>query len=57
MPNHSPEHMRRLSGVSASRRRADKIARLIESAPPIEADQVTYLCALLNARVAVGGVR
>lgn len=57
MPDHSPEHMRRLSGVSASRRRAVKIARLIESAPPLEADQVAYLCALLQARVAVGGAR
>ncbi len=57
MPNHSQEHMRRLSGVSASRRRAAKIARLIETAPPLEGEQVLRLCALLNARVAAGGAR
>ncbi len=55
MLNHSPEHMRRLSGVSAARRRAAKIARLIETAPPLEAEQVVSLCALLNSRVAAGG--
>lgn len=57
MPNHSPEHMRRLSGVSASRRRATKIARLIESSPPLEADLVRQLCAQLNSRVIEGGAR
>ncbi len=57
MPDHSPDHMRRLSGLSASRRRAAKIARLIETSPPLERDQVLRLCTLLNGRVAAGGAR
>ncbi len=55
MANHSPEHMRRLSGVSAARRRAAKLTRLIETAPPLEAEQVASLCALLTSRVAASG--
>ncbi len=50
MANQTPEHMHRLAGLSASRRRATKIARLIETAPPIEPDQVRHLCALLVSR-------
>lgn len=57
MPNQTPEHMQRLAVISASRRRATKIAHLIDTAPPLEAEQVRYLCALLNTRVAAGGAR
>ena len=57
MPNQTPEHMQRLAGISASRRRATKIAHLIDTAPPLEADQVRHLCALLNSRMAAGGAR
>lgn len=57
MPNHSPQHMRRLASISASRRRATKIAHLIETSPPLEVERVRYLCALLNGRAADGGAR
>lgn len=57
MPNHSPEHMQRLASASAAHRRAAKIARLINTAPPMDGELVTQLCALLNARVADGGAR
>lgn len=55
MPNHSAEHMRRLASASASRRRAAKIARLIETAPVMDTEQVAQLCALLAAPTQVGG--
>ena len=51
MPNQTPEHMQRLAGISASRRRATKIAHLIDTAPPLEADQVSTLHTLLDSRV------
>lgn len=54
MPNHTDEHMQRLADISASRRRAEKLARLIETAPPLEADRVAHLCRLLNQHVAGG---
>jgi hypothetical protein len=57
MPNHSPEHLERITRVSASRRRAEKIARLISTAPPMDAQLVADLVALLDSRVADGGAR
>lgn len=57
MPNHTPEHIRKLASASASHRRAAKSARLINTAPPMDGKLVTQLCALLNARVADGGAR
>jgi len=55
MPDHSDEHMQRLAGISASRRRASKIARLIDTAPPLEVDQVSNLHTLLDSRVVESG--
>lgn len=56
MPLHTPEHMRRLTAASASQRRAAKIARLIDSSPPLDRTQVVKLCALLQTRIP-GGAR
>ena len=47
MPNHSPDHMRRITGASAAKRRATKLARLIETSPPLHREQVAQLCAAL----------
>ncbi len=47
MPNHSPDHMRRITGASAAKRRATKLARLIETSPPLHCEQVAQLCAAL----------
>ncbi len=52
MPNHSPEHMARLSKESASQRRADKLARLIATCPPLSEAQASRLRVLLESRVA-----
>ncbi len=57
MPDHSPGHMARLTRESAAQRRADKIARLLISAPLLSEAQVRRLQALLEARVAAGGTR
>lgn len=51
MSNHTDEHMQRLAGISASRRRASKIGRLIDTAPPLEVDQVSDLHTRLDSRV------
>lgn len=48
MPNHSPEHMQRITSASAAQRRAEKIARLIENAPPLTPDQRDRLALLLR---------
>ncbi len=47
MPNHSPDHMRRITGASAAKRRATKLTRLIETSPPLHHEQVAQLCAAL----------
>ena len=52
MPDHTPEHMARLSKESAAKRRTDKIARLIESSPVLSAEQASRLNGLISARVA-----
>lgn len=57
MPDHSPTHMVRLTRESAAQRRAEKIARLVISAPLLSEAQVRRLQALLEARVAAGGTR
>ncbi|MGI8722599.1 MAG: hypothetical protein ACR2JG_10255 [Geodermatophilaceae bacterium] len=57
MPDHSPAHMARLTRESAAQRRADKIARLLISAPLLSEAQVRRLQTLLEARVAAGGTR
>ncbi len=51
MPNHSPEHLQRLTQASASSRRAAKIARLIQTAPRLDPAHVTQLAVLLRARL------
>ncbi len=50
MPDHSPEHMARLSRESASKRRAAKLARLIRTSPPIATAQAAQLHQLLQER-------
>lgn len=55
MPNHTPQHMRRLSRESAAKRRASQLARLITTCPPLTEVQVAALHALLDERVATSG--
>ena len=55
MPNHTPEHMARLTQQSAAQRRADKIARLLLSSPPLSEAQVRRLLELLAQCVAPTG--
>lgn len=52
MPNHTPDHMARLARASAAQRRADKVARLIVSAPPFSEAQAARLRSLLEERIA-----
>ncbi len=54
MPDHSPEHMARLARESAAKRRADKLARLITSAPRLSEAQARRLHALIDTRAAGG---
>lgn len=51
MPNHSPQHMARLSQESAAQRRADKLAPLLTSAPVFNEAQGARLRALLETRI------
>lgn len=48
-PEQVKAHMRELSQAAAVANRADKIARLIESAPPLTAAQKARLAVLLNS--------
>jgi hypothetical protein len=57
MPDHSPQHMARLSQASAAQRRADKLARLILTSPLLSEAQGRRLQSLLEARVASGGAK
>lgn len=50
MPDHTARHLSEMAKKSAAARRADLIARLIESAPPLSAEQVDRLRALLHQR-------
>lgn len=52
MPDHSPDHMARLARASAAQRRADKVARLIASAPLLSEAQAARLRSLLEEHVA-----
>jgi hypothetical protein len=49
MPNHQPEHMRRMVAESAAVRRTAKLAGLIANSPPLTAEQVASLQRLLTA--------
>ncbi len=57
MPDHSPQHMARLARESAAKRRADKIAQLLVSSPPLNEVQGQRLQALLEARIADGAAK
>ncbi len=57
MPDHSPQHMARLSQASAATRRADKLARLIASSPLLTKAQAERLQALLESRIDSGAVK
>jgi hypothetical protein len=48
-PEQRSAQMRELSEAAASKARADKIARLIASAPPLTAEQKSRLAVLLNS--------
>ena len=50
MPDHTPEHMARLTRHSAAARRAHKIARLLETAPTFTPEQVALRVQLVNRR-------
>jgi len=39
--------MRRITRASAAKRRATKLARLTETSPPLQREQVAQLCAAL----------
>lgn len=51
MPNHTPEHMQRLTEASATKRRTKKISELIQTAPPIPPDQGEELRDLVQERM------
>jgi len=55
MPNHSPDHMRRITSASAATRRAAKIARLIATCPPLTDVKAAELQALLAERATPSG--
>ncbi len=57
MSKHTDQHMQLLSGLSASSRRATKIAKLIETAPPLEAEQIRKLSELLYRHLNQGSSR
>lgn len=55
MPDHTPEHLQRMAEMSAARRRAEKIASLLATAPRLEAGQVQRLHHLLEERIVSSG--
>lgn len=57
MPNHSPEHLARMTGQSAAKRRADKLARLIASSPPLSEAEGRRLQSLLETRLVPDGTK
>lgn len=53
-PAERSEHFRTLAEASTRVRREHAIAKLIESSPPLTADQKSRLAVLLNAHPEVG---
>mgnify|MGYP003584358996 CR=1 FL=1 len=47
MPNHEPDHLRRMAAESAAVRRTTKLAGLIATSPPLTTEQVASLQRLL----------
>lgn len=48
MPNHSPEHLRRITDESRAARRTTKIAQLIKTSPPLHPEQADRLRHLID---------
>jgi len=49
MSNHDQAHMGHMTKASVAARRAAKIRRLVETAPPLRPDQLALLHRLLDA--------